>query len=127
MQTRTPKIPGQEHPITIEPTGHRVIVRVGDVVVADTTESLTLREAGYAPAHYIPIADVDQALLRPSPTATYCPYKGDASYYSIAGPRGEIEDAIWTYVHPYAAVEQIAGHVAFYAHRVEITEVREEG
>ena len=125
MQTRTPKVPGRDQPITIEPVGHRVIVRVGDKVVADTTAALTLREAGYQPVHYIPIKDVDQTMLRSSTTSTYCPYKGDASYYSIAGPDGVIEDAIWTYEHPYAAVETIAGHLAFYPDRVEITEAAE--
>jgi uncharacterized protein (DUF427 family) len=125
VQTRTPKIPGPDHPITIDPARHRIIVRVGDLVVADTTAALTLREAGYRPVHYIPINDVDKTLLRSSPTSTYCPYKGDASYYSIAGPDGLIDDAIWTYEHPYAAVEAIAGHLAFYAHRVEITEAGE--
>jgi uncharacterized protein (DUF427 family) len=123
MQTRTPKIPGPEHPITIEPAGQRITVRVGDRVVADTTAALTLREAGYRPVHYIAIADVDQTMLRSSPTSTYCPYKGDASYYSIVGPDRVIEDAIWTYKHPYAAVAPIAGHLAFYADRVEITEI----
>ena len=122
MQTRTPKIPGQDHPITIEPASARIIVRAGDRVVADTTAALTLREAGYKPVHYIPIEDVDETLLRPGTTSTYCPYKGDASYYSVAGPDGEIADAIWTYEHPYAAVDAIAGHVAFYADRVEIIE-----
>jgi uncharacterized protein (DUF427 family) len=127
METRTPKIPGREHPITIEPAGRRIIVRVGSDVVADTTAALTLYEAGYRPVHYIPIEDVDRARLRPSSTSTYCPYKGDASYYGIAGPDGEIEDAIWTYEHPYAAVESIAGHLAFYADRVEISETGEAG
>jgi uncharacterized protein (DUF427 family) len=125
METRTPKIPGQDHPITIEPAGDRIIVRVGDTVIADTTAALTLNEAGYRPVHYIPIKDVDQTTLRPSPTSTYCPYKGDASYYNIAGPDGIVEDAIWTYEHPYAAVAAIAGHVAFYADRVQITETGE--
>jgi uncharacterized protein (DUF427 family) len=125
METRTPKIPGQDHPITIEPAGQRIIVRVSGQVIADTTAALTLREAGYRPVHYIPIGDVDQTMLRSSPTSTYCPYKGDASYYSIAGPDGVIENAIWTYEHPYAAVETIAGHLAFYADRVEITETAE--
>jgi len=122
METRTPKIPGREHPITIEPAGRRIVVRVSGRVVADTTAALTLREAGYRPVHYIPIEDVDETLLRSSPTSTYCPYKGEASYYNIAGPDGEIEDAIWTYEHPYAAVEAIAGHLAFYPNRVEITD-----
>jgi uncharacterized protein (DUF427 family) len=120
--TRTERFPGPEHPITIEPTGHRVTVRVGDRVVADTTAALTLLEAGYKPVLYIPIEDFDQTLLRSSARSTYCPYKGEASYYSIHGPDGEIEDAIWTYEHPYAAVDMIAGHLAFYADKVEITE-----
>ncbi|MCU1352782.1 MAG: hypothetical protein JWM05_1991 [Acidimicrobiales bacterium] len=122
VHTRTPKVPGPDHPITIEPAGRRVTVRVGDKVVADTTAALILNEAGYRPVPYIPINDVDQTMLRSSPTSTYCPYKGDASYYSIVGPHGVIEDAIWTYEHPYAAVEAIAGHLAFYADRVQITE-----
>jgi uncharacterized protein (DUF427 family) len=126
METRTRRIPGREHPITIEPAGQRIIVRMGDRVVADTTAALTLREAGYQSVHYIPIKDVDQTLLRPSPTSTYCPYKGDASYFSIAGPDGELEDAIWTYEHPYVAVETIAGYLAFYADRVKITETGED-
>ena len=123
MENRTPKIPGRDHPITVEPAGRRIIVRVGERVVADTTAALTLREAGYPPVHYIPIDDVDQTLLRPSATSTYCPYKGDASYYSIDGPGGQIEDAIWTYEHPYPAVETIAGHLAFYPEGVQITEL----
>ena len=126
METRTPKIPGREHPITIDPAGRRIVVRVGDRVIADTTAALTLREAGYRPVHYIPINDVDETVLRASSTSTYCPYKGDASYYSIAGPNGELTDAIWTYEHPYAAVATIAGHLAFYADRVEITETEED-
>ncbi|MCU1459832.1 MAG: hypothetical protein JWL73_3924 [Actinomycetia bacterium] len=125
MDTRTPRIPGPDHPITIEPAGRRITVRVADRVVADTTAALTLHEAGYRPVHYIPIRDVDQTLLRSSRTSTYCPYKGDASYFSIDGPDGDIEDAIWTYEHPYEAVDAIAGHVAFYADRVEISEARD--
>jgi uncharacterized protein (DUF427 family) len=126
METRTPKIPGRDHPITIEPAGQRIIVRAGNQVVADTTAAVTLREAGYRPVHYIPIKDVDQTMLRPSPTSTYCPYKGDASYYSITGPDGLIQDAIWTYEHPYAAVDAIAGRLAFYPDRVEIIEAEED-
>jgi uncharacterized protein (DUF427 family) len=126
METRTPKIPGRDHPITIEPAGQRIIVRAGGQVVADTTAAVTLREAGYRPVHYIPIKDVDQTMLRPSSTSTYCPYKGDASYYSVTGPDGLIQDAIWTYEHPYAAVDAIAGRLAFYADRVEIIEADQD-
>jgi uncharacterized protein (DUF427 family) len=118
--TREPKIPGPDHPITIEPTGTRVVARVGAQVIADTTRALTLREANYQPVQYIPIDDVDQALLTPSAAATYCPYKGDASYYSIAAADGILADAVWSYREPYQAVADIAGRVAFYPDRVEI-------
>ena len=118
---RQPKIPGTDHPITIEPSGVHVVVRSGEHVVADTTTALILREAGYPPVYYVPLTDVDQTLLRPSPTTTYCPYKGDASYFSVAGPDGDIQDAVWTYTEPYPAVGEIAGHVAFYPDRVDIT------
>jgi uncharacterized protein (DUF427 family) len=121
IMDRTPLIPGNEHPITIEPSGAHVVVRAGELVVADTRRSLILREAGYLPVYYVPLADVDQTLLRPSATSTYCPYKGDASYFSVAGPDGDIEDAVWTYTEPYAPVGAIAGHVAFYTDRVQLT------
>ena len=115
------KIPGTDHPITVEPAAGRVTVRAGDRVVADSTAALTLREANYPAVYYIPFADVDESLVRPTDTSTHCPYKGDASYYSIVTPEGEITDAIWTYRTPYPAVEPIADHVAFYADRVEIS------
>ena len=114
-------IPGPDHPITIEPTGRRVVVRRGDVIVADTLDSLTLREASYAPVHYIPLADVDEDAIRPSHGETYCPSKGDATYYALIAGGEAIEDAIWTYERPYDAVAEIEGRVAFYARNVEIT------
>jgi uncharacterized protein (DUF427 family) len=114
--------PTTEHPITVEPTRGRVTARVGGTIVADTSSALTLREAAYPAVQYIPLADVDQSLLSRSATSTYCPFKGDASYYSVRIPGGEVlEDVIWTYEHPYPAVAGIAGHVAFYADRAEVT------
>jgi uncharacterized protein (DUF427 family) len=89
-------------------------------VIADTTVALTLREAGYPPVQYVPLTDVDPRRLRRSNSATYCPYKGDASYYSVVTGDGEIVDAGWTYEQPYPAVAEIAGHVAFYPDRVQI-------
>jgi uncharacterized protein (DUF427 family) len=118
--TREPKIPGPDHPITVEPTGTRVVARVGEQIVADTTRALTLREANYPPVQYIPLEDVDPALLTDSATLTYCPYKGDASYYSLNGSGGELTDAVWTYREPYASVADIAGHVAFYPDKVNV-------
>ena len=120
MTPQEPKIPGPDHPITIIPTGVRVVARVGAHVIAETTKALTLREAGYPPVQYIPLDDVDQTLLAATATRTYCPYKGDASYYSILLADGELTDAVWSYREPYDFVAEIAGHVAFYTDRVEV-------
>jgi uncharacterized protein (DUF427 family) len=119
--TRTAKIPDATHPITISPTGSRVIVRVGGVTVADTERALSLAEADYPVVQYIPLEDVDTSLLDRTTTQSYCPYKGDASYYSVKTPDGAGEtDLIWTYEHPYPFVAEIVRHVAFYPNRAEI-------
>ena len=115
------RIPGPDHPITTGPTGAPVVVRAGGHVVARTDAALTLAEAGYAAVQYIPIGDVDATALRRSDHATYCPYKGDASYYTLVTPDGELENVVWTYEQPFDAVREIAGHVAFYANRVDVS------
>lgn len=117
------KIPGLDHPITIEPVAERVTVRAGDRIVADSKAALRLQEASYPPVFYIPLSDVDQALLTRSDSHTYCPYKGTASYYNLVTGGDTVTDAIWTYEQPYDAVKQIAGHVAFYPQNVEICAV----
>ena len=120
--TRTVKIPDATHPITIRPTGSHVTVRLGGNVVAETDRALSLAEASYPVVQYIPLEDVDKSLLERTTTQTYCPYKGDASYYAVQLPDGRTEaDVIWTYEHPYPSVAEIAGHVAFYGNRAEIT------
>lgn len=108
--------PSSAHPITITPTGGRVTVTVAGRVVADTTDAITLRESNYPAVQYIPLADVDQSVLTPSATTSYCPYKGDAGYYDVGG----VEDVIWTYERPYPAVAEIAGRVAFYPQKADI-------
>jgi uncharacterized protein (DUF427 family) len=122
--TKPIRIPGPEHPITIEPEAKRIVVRVAGHVVADTRAALTLREANYSPVHYIPRNDVDLSLLARTDHATYCPYKGDSAYYSIpsGGPRST--NAVWTYESPYDAVAQIKDHLAFYPDRVDAIEER---
>jgi len=122
LMTRTIKIPDATHPITIRPTGSRVTVRVGGVTVAETERALSLAEASYPVVQYIPLEDVDKSLLDRTTAQTYCPYKGDASYYTVKTPDGTTEtDLIWSYEHPYQSVAEIAGHVAFYPDRAEIT------
>ena len=117
---RTVLQPGPQHPITVEPAPGRVTVQVAGTPVADTSSALALQEANYPVVYYIPLADVRSEVLKPSDHTTYCPYKGDASYYSLATPNGEVADAAWYYAEPYSAVAEIAGHVAFYANKVDI-------
>lgn len=116
------KTPGPAHPITIEPNPGRVVVSIDGELLADTREALTLREGRLAPVQYIPLGDVEEELLAPSDHASYCPFKGDASYHSVpsAGERGV--NLVWEYREPYDAVAQIRGHVAFYADRAEVDE-----
>jgi uncharacterized protein (DUF427 family) len=119
--SRPVKIPDATHPITVKPTGAHVTVRVGGVTVAESDNALSLAEASYPVAQYIPLGDVDPAVLERTETHTYCPYKGEASYYSVRTPDGTTQaDLIWTYEQPYDAVAEIAGHVAFYPDRSEI-------
>jgi uncharacterized protein (DUF427 family) len=122
MSKRVVLKPTADHPITVTPTAGRVKVRVNGEIVADSRNALTLQESTYPAVQYIPLADVNQALLRRTDTATYCPFKGDASYYSVVTPTGvAVDDAIWTYEQPYDAVAEIAGHVAFYPDKADIT------
>jgi uncharacterized protein (DUF427 family) len=121
---KTLKIPGPDHPITIEPNPARVVVSVGDRVIADSRRALTLREANYSAVQYIPRADVDMALLARTDHATYCPYKGDCAYYSIPWGGERSANAVWIYESPYDAVAAIKDHVAFYPNRVDRIEQR---
>lgn len=122
-QTSRPvKIPGPDHPITIAPYAKRVVVTVGGRSIADTRDALALREANYPVVLYIPRKDADMSLLERTSHASYCPYKGEASYFSIplAGERGT--NAIWTYETPHTAAAQIRDYLAFYPDRVRIEE-----
>src|SRR5579875_40875 len=104
-------LPSDKHPITIEPTAGHVVARVGDIVVADSRNALTLQEADYPAVQYIPVADVNTTVLESTDTNTWCPFKGEASYYSVHHPSGEtVNDVIWYYPEPHEAVAQIAGH-----------------
>jgi uncharacterized protein (DUF427 family) len=120
--TRPHLTPGPDHPITLQPSASHVVVSSGDVVIAETDRALEMREASYKPVMYIPLDDVDRRLLRRSDHHTYCPYKGEASYYDITDGNGaDLTSAIWYYGEPFPAVTDIKGHVAFYADRVTVT------
>jgi uncharacterized protein (DUF427 family) len=119
MTDRPIKIPGPDHPITIGANPARVVVTLAGHVIADTRNALTLREANYAPVHYIPRADVTMALLERTDHASYCPYKGDASYFGIPVGGDRSKNAVWTYETPYGSVAAIKDYVAFYPDRVD--------
>jgi uncharacterized protein (DUF427 family) len=119
---RTPRIPGPDHPITIEHNPRRVIVSLAGRVIADTRDALTVREASYAAVQYIPRKDVDMAQLERTNHSTYCPYKGDCSYFTLPAGGARSVNSVWTYEHPYDSVAAIREHVAFYPDRVDSIE-----
>lgn len=122
-QTTKPRlIPGADHPITVTPNPHRIVVTLGDRTIADTHNALTLQESTYPAVQYIPRADVDMTQLERTDHYTYCPYKGDCSYYSIPAGGDAGVNAVWTYETPYDAVAEIKEHLAFYPDRVGIRE-----
>jgi uncharacterized protein (DUF427 family) len=113
------KIPGPDHPITIEPSGKRVTVTVAGKVIVDTKDALTLCEAAYPAVFYFPRNDVDMASLERTEHSTYCPYKGDCAYYSIPAGGERAINAVWTYEAPFDAVGSIKDYLAFYTDRVD--------
>src|ERR1700723_138342 len=128
METKTNKnkeirIPGPEHPITISPGCGKVRVTVAGTIVAESTRSLRLEEKGYPPVYYLPRNDAEMSLLVRTTHYTYCPYKGDCTYYSvpIGGSKSEYE--VWTYERPHEAVANIKEYLAFYPSRVDAIEV----
>jgi uncharacterized protein (DUF427 family) len=116
------KLPGPDHPITIAPNGKRVRVMFAGQVVADTTHALTLREANYKPVFYIPRADANMTLLKATDHRSHCPYKGDASYFTIEAGGHNAENAVWSYEQPFPAMAEIKDYLAFYPDRVEAIE-----
>jgi uncharacterized protein (DUF427 family) len=117
------KLPGPDHPITISQNPRRVRVTAGDIVIAETSKALTLKEAKYPAVQYVPREDANMALLERTDRVTHCPYKGDASYYSVKADGKTLDNAIWTYETPYPAMTEITGHLAFYPDKVKIEEV----
>jgi|SRR5277367_3704698 len=107
------KIPGPDHPITIERNRSRVVVKIAGRVVADAQDALTLREASYAPVHYIPPKDVDMTVFERTDHETYFPYKGDCAYFSVPSGGTRSTNAVWT------AVASIKDHLAFYPDRAD--------
>jgi len=117
------RLPGPDHPITITQNPRRVRVLADGVVIAETTRALTLKEASYPAVQYVPREDANMGLLKRTERVTHCPYKGDASYFSIVSNGKTLDNAIWTYETPFPAMTEISGHLAFYPDKVKIEEV----
>jgi uncharacterized protein (DUF427 family) len=122
MTAKPVKLPGADHPITIERNPSHIVVSIGGRIIADSREVLTLKEASYPAVLYVPRKDVDMSLLERTDHGTYCPYKGDCAYYSIPLGGARSANAVWTYEAPYAAVGAIKDHLAFYPDRVDAIE-----
>ena len=119
------KTPGSDHPITLSTNAKRVRVRVADHVLADTADALTLQEADYPAVQYFPRADVETGFLSETEKVTHCPYKGDATHYSMLVNGDLLENCAWSYEDPNAAVEAIRGRIAFYPDKVQVYEIEE--
>ena len=117
------KVPGPEHPITVAAAPSRYQVLYNGHVIVDSRDALLLKEAAYKPVLYFPREDADMAFFARTGHVTYCPYKGEARYFTLDMDGQIAENAVWTYEAPYPAMEQIRGRIAFYPNQVEIREV----
>ena len=120
-QSAVTSVPGSHPPrrIDVEPCTARVRVEFGGEVVADSTCALLLHEANYPPGHYFPREDVRMELLNRTDRATHCPYKGDASYWTLEAGGRAAENAVWSYERPIPGMTGIAGYLAFYRARMD--------
>jgi uncharacterized protein (DUF427 family) len=113
------KLPGPDHPITITQSGKRVRVTFAGKTIADTQRALILKEASYPAVNYIPREDANMGALQRTDHASHCPYKGDASYFTITVDGRSADNAVWSYEQPFPAMAEIKDHLAFYPSRVD--------
>ncbi len=120
------KTPGPDHPITIEAANNRWRARFAGHVIADSNDALILQEANYRPVVYFPRADVAMEFMSRTDHSSFCPYKGEAAYYTILMDGQFAENAVWTYEEPFPAMDAITGRLAFYPDKVEVYEIADE-
>lgn len=106
--------------IKIRPSEGTWVVRAGGAVLGESRNALELTEGEYAPVIYFPREDIAMEFLDTSDKTTQCPYKGDASYFSIVTKSTVLQDVAWSYENPKDGVAQIKGHLAFYPHEVAV-------
>ena len=107
------------HKITISPAGRRVEISVGGVKLAESDRAVLLEETGIQGRYYLPREDVHTEYLQPTATRTTCPFKGEASYWSVAVDGDVHEDLVWSYETPIPEAAGITGLMCFYAERVD--------
>ncbi|MGE5147876.1 MAG: DUF427 domain-containing protein [Candidatus Eiseniibacteriota bacterium] len=107
------------HSVTFEPSPKRVRVMVNGKTVADSLNALLLFETGHQPVYYFPRQDVRADILKRTDHRTHCPFKGDASYWTLAVGDRQVENAVWGYEQPIEAATPIKGYLAFYWDRVD--------
>src|SRR4051812_39340789 len=109
------------HEIEVTPASDQVVIRVKDTVVATSSRPVVLTETGSPTRYYLPSADVRMDLLRSSTTTSHCPFKGDAVYWSVETGDGVADDVVWSYPEPFPRVQEIAGLLAFWAEKPDVT------
>ena len=114
--------PGHAHAITIEKNPNRVKVTFNGIVIADTKNALVLKEGPLQPVNYIPREDIQMPCLQRTDHSTHCPFKGDASYFSVRVGDKIAENAVWTYEAPLASVADIKDYVVFYREKMDAIE-----
>jgi uncharacterized protein (DUF427 family) len=119
------KTPGPDHPITLEPAANRWRAQFAGHVIADSADALILRESTYPAVVYFPRVDVEMGFMSRTDRGTHCPYKGDASYFTVLMDGQFAENAVWTYEQPFPAMEAIEDRLAFYTDKIEVYEVAE--
>ncbi len=112
-----------DHRVDLLPETRRVRVKFAGAVIADSSAALRVEETGHGPVHYVPARDVRLELLHPTEHHTYCPFKGDCSYWTIEAGDRRAENAVWAYQKPYDEAQGLAGHYAFYNSRVDSIDV----
>ena len=109
----------RDHMLYFEDSPRRVRVVFNGEIVADSRRVKLMHEAGLLPVYYFPIEDVRMELLEESDHATHCPFKGDASYWSVSVGDRVAEDAAWSYAEPIDSCPPIAGYLAFYWRKMD--------
>ena len=112
--------PGPDHPITLQAAKQRWRAYFNHHVIADSDHALILDEANLPPVVYFPRQDVGMEYMGRTERRTHCPYKGEASYYTLTMGGQIAEDVAWSYEDPFEAVSPIADRIAFYTDRVEV-------